>query len=491
MALRALMLRKKIDGAKKDLEALRTKTADFEKRETELEAAIDEAQTDEERSAVEDSVNAFEAERAEHETAVAGLEESISKLEADLSEEEARDAEKLAQRQAAAQEQTRDSGQQAQTRDSVQQTQTREESRTMGAAENRGIPFSDKHYIRAAMGKFVARDDVKEWIGSIRDCIANKRAITNVGLTIPEVVVGLIRENVENYSKLYKHLHVVQVSGKARQLIGGSFPEGIWTECCGILNELSIGFNDVEVDCYKVGGYIKVCNAALEDSDIALSSYIVEAITQAIGLALDKAILYGRNASTTLKMPMGVMSRLVQTSQPADYPATARPWVDLHTSNIKSIGSSVTGIELFKALMIYSGAMKGKYSRGEKVWVMNEATYTYLKAQAMSVNAAGAIVSGFEGTMPVLGGVVEVLEFIPDNVIIGGYFDLYLLAERAGSKFASSEHAFFIQDQTVFKGTARYDGDVAIAEGFIAIGVNGTTPNSTMTFAPDTANAGE
>ena len=426
MALRALMLRKKIDGAKKDLEALRAKTADFEKREAELEAAIDEAQTDEERSAVEESVDSFEAERTEHETAVAGLEESISKLEADLSEEEARDAEKLAQRQAEAKEQT-------QTRDSAQQTQTREESRTMGAAENRGIPFSDKHYIRAAMGKFVARDDVKEWIGSIRDCIANKRAITNVGLTIPEVVVGLIRENVENYSKLYKHLHVVQVSGKARQLIGGSFPEGIWTECCGILNELSIGFNDVEVDCYKVGGFIKVCNAVLEDSDVALSSYIVEAITQAIGIALDKAILYGRNASTTLKMPMGVMSRLVQTSQPADYPATARPWADLHTTNIKSIGSSVTGIELFKALMIYSGAMKGKYSRGEKVWVMNDTTYTYLKAQAMGVNAAGAIVSGFEGTMPVLGGVVEVLEFIPDNVIIGGYFDLYLLAERAGS----------------------------------------------------------
>ena len=84
---------------------------------------------------------------------------------------------------------------------------------------------------------------------------------------------------------------------------------------------------------------------------------------------------------------------------------------------------------------------------------------------------------------------IEVLDFVPNNVIIGGYFDLYLLAERAGQKFATSEHVRFLQDQTVFKGTARYDGQPAIAEGFVAIGINGTTPNATMSFAPDTANA--
>jgi HK97 family phage major capsid protein len=89
----------------------------------------------------------------------------------------------------------------------------------------------------------------------------------------------------------------------------------------------------------------------------------------------------------------------------------------------------------------------------------------------------------------VVGGAIEVLDFLPDNVIVGGYFDLYTLAERAGSQFASSEHVRFLQDQTVMKGTARYDGQPVIAEGFVAIGL-GTTPNATMTFAADTANEG-
>ena len=139
--------------------------------------------------------------------------------------------------------------------------------------------------------------------------------------------------------------------------------------------------------------------------------------------------------------------------------------------------------------MLATGAAKGKYSRGEKVFVMNEATYTALIAEAMVIDANGAIISGVNGTMPVVGGIIEVLDFVPNNVIIGGYFDLYLLAERAGQKFATSEHVRFLQDQTVFKGTARYDGQPAIAEGFVAIGINGTTPTAAMTFAADTANA--
>ena len=206
-----------------------------------------------------------------------------------------------------------------------------------------------------------------------------------------------------------------------------------------------------------------------------------------IGLALDKAILYG----TGSRMPQGVVTRLAQTSAPADYPATARTWADLHTSNIKTIASTVKGVDLFAQIVIDSGAAKGKYSRGGKVWCMNETTYTALLAAAVSVDASGAIVTGVNGVMPVIGGAIEVLDFIPNNVIIGGYFDLYLLAERAGQKFATSEHVRFLQDQTVMKGTARYDGKPAIAEGFVAIGIGGTTPSASMSFAEDTANAAE
>ena len=44
-----------------------------------------------------------------------------------------------------------------------------------------------------------------------------------------------------------------------------------------------------------------------------------------------------------------------------------------------------------------------------------------------------------------------------------------------------------VKDQTVVKGTARYDGTPVIPEAFVAIGI-GVAPTMTMPFPPDVAN---
>lgn len=465
MALKALMLKKKIDTKRKALDELLKKDADFESRSAELQHSIDEATTDEEMEVVREAVEAFESEKAEHDQEKTNLEEEIRGLEADL------DAiEKDAAEPAADPEPTTEPA----------KTEERKDSMIMKRKNFFGMNMQERT-------AFVQREDVQAFLGQVRTCIREKRALTNVGLTIPEVMLGLIRENILEYSKLYKHVNVVTVGGEGRAVVMGVIPEAVWTDCCATLNELDLSFFDAEIGCWRVGGYFAVCNANIEDSDIDLVAEILTAIGQAIGLALDKAILYG----TGTRMPLGVVTRLVQTQAPADYPATARPWADLHTSNIKTIGATVTGVELFRQILIDSGAAKGRYARGEKVWVMNEQTYTAVVAAGMVIDANGAIVAGINGTMPVVGGIIEVLNFVPDNVIVGGYFDLYLLGERAGTRFATSEHVRFLQDQTVMRGTARYDGLPVIAEGFVAIGINGTTPTAAMTFAPDSANPGE
>lgn len=470
--LKVLVLRKKIDVAKKQLEALRAKDAEFEQREAELEKAIEEAaeaegeEAAEAQKVVEEEAEKFDAEKKEHDEAKKSIEDEIAEMEGDLAEaEKEQDTTPTAEPEA----------EKTEERKVVKMPVLRNRFFGNMSAEERTAIF--------------AQDDVKNYLANVRSCIREKRALNNAGLLIPEVFIGLIKENVMRYSKLLKHVNVVPVSGNARQIVQGTIPEAIWTECCAALNELALTFNDVEVDCFKVAGYFKVCNAILEDSDIDLSSTLLDALSQAIGYSVDKAILYGRNAAGTQKMPLGIVSRLAQTSEPASYPATARPWVDLHTSNIQALSAGLTGAALFKQIVLASGAAKGDYSRGEKVWVMNEKTYTKLMAETVSVNANGQVVTGVAGTMPVVGGVIEVLNFVPDNTIIGGYFDLYLLAERAGQKFAESEHVFFLQDATAFKGTARYDGQPVIAEAFVAIGLENTTPAAnSVAFAPDTAN---
>ena len=464
--LKALVLRSKIDSAKKALEALRAKDADFAKREEEITAAVEEAAQMEEgeekteaQKAVEEEAEKFDSEKAAHEEEKTKLEDSIKEMENDLAETE----------------KDQDTTPQPVPEERKEEKRIMKRNRFFRNVENLDAMFQ--------------RDDVKAYLAEVRSCIKNKRELTNVGLTIPEVFIGIIKENVFEYSKLYKHVNVQPISGNGREIVQGTVAEAIWTECCAVLNEMNLAFNDVEVDCFKVAGYYKVCNAVLEDNDVDLATKLLEALAQAIGLAVDKAILYGRNAAGAQKMPLGVVSRLAQTSEPSNYPATARPWEDLHTSNIISIAAGLSGAALFEQIVLASGAAKSDYSRGEMVWVMNRKTYTKLVAKTISVDAQGRVVSGVSDRMPVIGGIIEVLNFVPDNTIIGGFFDLYLLGERAGAKFAQSEHVFFIQDQTAFKGTARYDGQPVIAEGFVAIGLEGTTPSAAaVAFAPDKAN---
>ena len=294
MALKALMLRKKLNDAKKALNALRAKDADFDTREAELEKSIEEAQTDEERSAVDEAIEGFESEKADHAAQKDDLERQIEELEKDLAAEEASQA-----------------------------TDPEGDPTPKENEEREAHPVMTRNKIFARMdvqtrNAMFERDDVKGWLGEIRTCMKEKRALTNVGLTIPEVFLGVLRENIENYSKLYKHVIVRPISGTGRMVVTGGIAEAIWTECCASLNEMNLGFNDVEVDCYKVGGYFKLCNATIEDSDLDLASEVLTAIGQSIGYALDKAILYGKNSGSANKMPEGIVTRLAQSSEPGD-----------------------------------------------------------------------------------------------------------------------------------------------------------------------------
>lgn len=468
MALKTLLLRRKIDERNASLEELRAKNAEFEAREAELAAAIEELtaeNTAEERSALESEVESFEAEYTAHRDAIAAMEEEVRSLTEAMQAEEAR--------------------QNTNPPAAPAENHHEREDRTMNICTRTAFYKGMSIEQRDAL---VARQDVQDYLNDFRTAVREKRAINNIGLTIPQVLLGLLREVVDASSVTYKHINVMRVNGEGRQLVQGTIPEAVWTDCCANLNELGMTFYDLEFDCYRVGGYYTLCNANIEDSDLDLMAEVLTALGRAIAIAIDKAVFYGRSGAGK-KMPLGIVTRLAQESQPENYPATARPWADLHSTNIRTInGSGMTGVQLIAAIAGAAAYAKSKYAKGELTWFMNQKTYGALLAACVEVNAAGAIVAGMGKTMPVVGGQIEIFDALGDNDIICGYFELYTLAERAGQKFAASEHVKFLQDQTVVKGTARYDGGPAIAEAFVIMNIANSTPAKTMTFAADGAN---
>lgn len=461
MALKAMILRSKLSKLTAELEALRAKDADFVTREAELEAAINEmtAETSEEdRALVEGQIENFETEKAGHEEAKGKLEEEIERIDGELKEEEERAAKAAA---AAAAPEKKERG-----------TDTKMEIRTKFYGMN--VQERDA---------FFAREDVKTFLGNVRTAMKEKRALNNVGLAIPEVMLDLIKEKAYGASKLLSRVNLQRVSGTARAVIMGTVPEAIWTEQCAKLNELDLGFNDVEVDGYKVGGYFAICNAILEDNDVNLATELIDSLGYAMAKALDKAVVYG----TDVKMPMGIVTRLAQAEEPEDYPTTAREWKNLADHIITGTGK--TGVALFQEIVTNTGVIDNDYSDEGLVWLMNKKTHTKLLVQSMEKNLVnGSIVAGVNNTMPVIGGDIIELPFIPDDNIVAGYMKNYLLAERAGTQLAQSEHYQFVEDRTVFKGTARYDGIPAIPEAFMVMTLSTVAPTTSVEFAPDNAN---
>lgn len=469
MALKQLMIGKKIEQRKASLAELLTQEEGFKTRSAELEAAIEEAKTDEEIAVVEGEIEKLDADKAELEEKKTKLEGEITALEGELEQLNSNEPKN---------DEHKEDGQ--------------ERKSNIKGAEVRMKRFKFfSGMTREAVDSLITREDVKEFLIRTRDLMGEKRAVTGGELNIPDVMLDILRDNLHKYSKLISRVNLKTVNGTARQNIAGTIPEAIWTEMVGKLNELSIVFNQFEVDGYKVGGFIPVANSLMEDSDLNLANEILTALGQGMGLAVDKAIAYG----TGTKMPVGIVKRLAETVQPAYWGIKEKAWTDLHTSNLLLIDPAAnTDVLFYKDLILKLGKVKANFATGGKSWVMNENTFAKLQAKALTINAAGAIVSGQTQTMPVIGGEIDFLEFIPDDVIIGGYMSLYLLAERAGATLAQSEHVKFIEDQTVFKGTARYDGRPVLGEAFVAINISqevgAVAPTATaVTFAADTANA--
>lgn len=470
--LKVLMLRRSIDAKKAELAELERKDADFETREAELEAAINEVEPGnaEQESAVNEGIEAFEKEKMENDAAKQKLSADIEGLEAELEE-----IERSAPKPYKPEEKRNEN-----TRGEVKMETINIRALPMSRRAFDALPVEQRNSI-------LAQEDTKAFLTQLRGMKGQSRAITGAELTIPVVFLDLISENMFRYSKLLNRVRVRNVSGQARQTIAGTVPEAIWTEMCGAINELNFVFNQITLDGYKVAGYVPVCNSLLEDNDINLASWIVEMLSESIGLAMDKAILYGKGSAS--RMPLGIVTRLAQESAPSDYPANAPAWVDLHTTNILKIGGdSVTGAAFWSALMTATGATYTRYNRGTMFWAMNSKTYATLKSKLITFTATGDIVANLFGSLPIVTGDVDILEFMPDGDIVGGYGDLYLLAQRSGMSIESSYEVQFLQDNTVFRAKQRADGMPIIPGAFVAININNAGVTTAMDFAADTAN---
>ena len=474
MALRQLVLSREAAALRSEQETLVTSRAEIEVRR----AAWREREARAEAALAEMTDETPEAERAAFDAECAEIQTEDETITADEDANNTRQGE-IAARLAEIENELNDLEERAKkkpaagTATTINNKNEREGNTTMNIRER----------IHASMES----ETVRTFMQGVKG-IMQGRGVSNANYLIPTEFLPILRENISRYSALMKHVNVQRINGEGRQTILGAVPEAVWTEMTGKINELAITAAQISVAGNKVAGYIPVPNSYLEDSDENLAATVLDYLGQSIGFAVDKAILYG----TGKNMPVGIMTRLAATTKPDWWQASGPEFKALNTTHIgKASAAAVNGTALYQEMAKVLGNAKAKYGvGGGKFWAMSGATWTRLQIELMSINAAGSVVTGAQMTMPVIGGAIELLDnIVEDNVIIGGYGSQYTLAERAPIELASSEHVMFIEDNTVFRGKARYDGMPVAGEGFAAFSLSTTAPASTKTFAEDKANA--
>lgn len=424
MGLKQLMLDKKIKQRQAQLEELKTKF-NIEQREADLTAALEEAQSEEEVQAVEESVAELEADKESYESEKGTLETEIESLERELDELEKKEPEKGQQRSVAPQQKQ---------------------------IENRGGYETMKKGMetRAMKLERLNNEEVRSFYDKVREAVLNKRALSGEELLIPEMVMNVIRPRIGDYSTLFSEVEVVPLNGTARAIFDGNIPEAIWTEMCDPVEELAFAFEPVELDGFKVGGFVPVCNAVLEDSLIDLADYLEDRMARAIGKAIDKAILTGTGAAA--KQPEGIIPAITANAVDSDF-----TFADF----LPNLGAIDTGDD----------------EVGEVIAVMKRSTYyKYFMPQSITPTADGRFVAQGVTSPNIAGLRVVFSQYAPADAAVLGDFKQYLLGERAGTSLTSSTDVRFIQDQTVFKGTARYDGKPVNEDAFLLVNFAEATP---------------
>ena len=208
MALRQIMLSRKIEQKKQELAALREKDADFQTREDALTQAIEEAQTEEEQKTVEEEVEKFDTEKTAHDEAKEKLEAEIGDLEAEL---EAAEVDPPAPAE-------RHENKEKKVRTSVMRTDINIRSLPMSKRAFDALPMETRT-------AWMEREDVKTFLANLRSMKGNTRAVQGGELEIPVVFLELISENMYRYSKLLNRVRVRNVPGEARQTIAGTVPD--------------------------------------------------------------------------------------------------------------------------------------------------------------------------------------------------------------------------------------------------------------------------
>lgn len=456
MKLKILMLKKKLEERKAKLEKVNENLEEFKTREAELEETInelDENSTEEEHQVVDGEIEKLEGEKKEKLEEKKNLEDEIEEIEKSMSELE------------------------EDTVDEEKEESVDERKEEKKQVEKRGgyMNLSNMNYAdmnkRQRVGRILEKDENVEFFRNVTNLYFKREAALagmskdTAGLMIPDDVYYEINQRIGDYGSLYNIVRKLNLVGKARIIMNAGTPKMYWTEKCEPLKETTLGeLNSVELDNFKLGGYLFLCESFVQDVNenkhhsITIADYIINEFAKAIAEALDEAIYNGKGAAE--KQPEGITSAVKTTKK---------------VTSILELLGVIGGIDV--------SFHEHNAPQGTITVAANRKTlYKWIYPETWGKDSNGKLVYGMGNTLPD-GTRIETSNVIPDDEIVVGDFNQYILGIRKDMTFDTNDRLQWIEENIGYKIRGRYDGKVINPKAFARCKFAAPTTSSPSTGA--------
>lgn len=437
MSLAVLRIKKSMQLKETERQTLIGKRSELKAISDELEKSVNEAVTVEDMALVEGEINTHETAVNENEAAISRLDGEIAALESEIADIETRAREAVKPPSPA----------NPKNRSDVTMPDENVFYRVRNNVERKermrkAFQFEDTR----AKSEGKEKSELRAFFEKIAEAVTN-RDIVKSELLIPEILINMIEIDLQFVGKITSLVTLRPIGGTTRIIMSGDAPEPVWVEMNDAVSQLNnLEFSSVELDGFKLAGYMAVHNAILEDAFINLAAHVQEQMVKGFRKGLDRVILNGKGSAQ--KQPAGIIPNLK-----ANHKVKSSPDFAEYLSNYSLLPDDAN-IEAA---------------------IMTRKTYfENFMPQTVHVDSAGRVVVA-DMRNPILPDGTPVVfvrkdsNMLTDGQVLTGEFSKYFMAQRKGMTIQTSTEVKFLEDQTVFKIVGRFDGKPLDVDYFLLI----------------------
>lgn len=296
--------------------------------------------------------------------------------------------------------------------------------------------------------------------------VIDNEGFAGVEQLVPATVFEKVFDDLVRTHTILGMIDAVNTTGVTEFILNRGVTSGWWGALCDPIKEvIDNGFEVINVQLYKLNGYIPVCNAMLDLGPVWLDRYVRTVLLEALRISLEDAIIKG----TGKDQPIGMIKDLDGAVTAGVYPDKAK--IVITDLLPETLGTKVMA-ELIKTGV--AGQIR-TINPADVALIVNPADFwSKVYPSTTYLSATGTYVTNSMG-LPL--NVVQSQSVAVGSAVVGLPRD-YFLAIGSSLEIKSSTEARFIEDQTIYLAKQYVNGRPKSNASFIHLDIAGLIPVS-------------